>query len=69
MKQTFEDYLKDLHLSDEPMTLDDDLPDAFENWLENLSQEFILKMAQNWGETEYSKGHLKGVKDITEVAS
>ena len=29
----FEDYLQDQHLREEPMILDDDIPDAFNDWL------------------------------------
>lgn len=35
---SFEDYLKDKHLESEPMLLDDDIPEAFDSWLEAQDQ-------------------------------
>ena len=49
MKQSFEDFLKQTHVEDEPMTLDDDLPDAFDAWLGELDKELMILYADKWG--------------------
>lgn len=43
---SFEDYLKDKHLESEPMLLDDDIPEAFDSWLEAQDQITINAHAQ-----------------------
>ena len=49
MKETFEDFLKRTHMEDEPTVLDDDLPDAFDAWLEDLGIELMIAYADKWG--------------------
>lgn len=41
--QPFEDFLKDKHFELNPQLLDDDLPDAFDNWLGTLDGEDYIK--------------------------
>ena len=48
MKESFEDFLGRMHMEDEPMVLDDDLPDAFNNWLSNLGAELTIAYAEKW---------------------
>lgn len=44
MKKTpFEDFLKEKHYEMFPQLLDDDLPDAFDNWLGTLDGEDYIK--------------------------
>jgi len=35
----FEDYLQEQHQVENPTILDDDLPDAYGDWIENLSSD------------------------------
>lgn len=44
----FEDFLKDEFILDEPMTLDDDFPDAFDNWLAYLDADTWIKHANTY---------------------
>jgi len=48
MKESFEDFLGRMHMEDEPMVLDDDLPDAFDNWLSNLGADLTIAYAEKW---------------------
>ena len=48
VKESFEDYLKRTHMEDEPMVLDDDLPEAYESWLERTSQDLMIAYAEAW---------------------
>lgn len=43
---TFEEYLKDIHMDENPTILDDDLPDHFDNWLSQLT-DAELRVHQN----------------------
>lgn len=49
MSQTinFEDYLRDIHAKNY-MGTDDDMIDAFENWLADMSREEIIDYADLW---------------------
>ncbi len=47
-KETFEQFLGRRHMQDEPMTLDDDLPDAFDAWLTNTKVDTIIQLAEIW---------------------
>jgi hypothetical protein len=48
MKETFEEYLGRMHMEDEPMVLDDDLPDAYEAWTENIGPGLLVAHAERW---------------------
>jgi hypothetical protein len=47
-KESFEDFLGRMHMADEPMTLDDELPDAFNHWLGTLGIELMMAYAEKW---------------------
>lgn len=48
--QSFEDFLKDKFMEEEPAILDDDLPDAFDHWTSNLDVDEAMKFAEEWAE-------------------
>ncbi len=41
----FKEYLQKQFMGDEPQLLDDDLPDAFDEWLEELTQDELIDHA------------------------
>lgn len=45
----FEEALQEEHSKQHPQVLDDDLPDHFDNWLANLEQEDLIKLADKYG--------------------
>mgnify|MGYP000256155685 FL=1 len=47
-EETFEEFLGRMHMEDEPMTLDDDMQDAYERWLGNLDIEEMILYAEKW---------------------
>lgn len=47
-KESFEEFLSRKHMEDEPTVLDDDLPDAFDNWLSNLGVDLMIVYAEKW---------------------
>ena len=46
--KNFEEYLQIKHIEEEPTILDDDLPDAFSEWIANLSQEDLINYADEY---------------------
>ena len=46
--QDFNEYLRDIHMSENPELLDDDLPDNFDNWLGTLEQETMIDYANDY---------------------
>ena len=44
-KETFEDYLQEKHFEENPTLLDDDIPDAFNEWLENVDTQDVIEYA------------------------
>ncbi len=56
--QTFEDYLRDVH-GDGYMGTDDDMPDAYENWLCGLDVEQVIGLAEKWNGQEIQKAITK----------
>ena len=48
--KTFENYLQDKFMENEPMVLDDDLPDAFEAWLSDLQADDFMQYGEEYGE-------------------
>ena len=58
MIETFEQFLQDRHIETEPAVLDDDLPDAFNDWLTRLDVDEWLEYGQ-----EYAKSILPKVEE------
>lgn len=44
----FEHYLMKVHMEQHPMLLDDDLVDAFNDWLAEEPVDNIIQYAENW---------------------
>lgn len=50
-KYTFEEFLmEEKFLKEEPQTLDDMIPDAFNDWLERLDVNDVIEYAQEYGD-------------------
>lgn len=47
-KKTFENYLQEQFFEEEPQTLDDEFPDAFNDWLETKDVNDILEYVEKW---------------------
>lgn len=47
MKQSFEDYLKDVHAMGY-VGNDDDMPDAYADWVAELGSEDMIQYAEEW---------------------
>lgn len=50
MNRTFEQYLQDRH-AEEYVGLDDEMPDAFNEWLCELDPDYYIKYAEDWAKT------------------
>ena len=48
-KADFEDYLQDKFIRDNPHVLDDDIPDAFSDWISDLDPMELIELANEWG--------------------
>ena len=46
----FTQWLMYYHTETHPELLDDDLPDAFDNWLSELDGDDYINLAQEWGD-------------------
>ena len=44
----FDDYLQEIHMKENPTILDDDLPDAFSDWLCDLDPQSIIDYAEKY---------------------
>lgn len=66
MYKDFEDYLKDAH-AEEYTGTDDDMPDAYDNWLGELDGEEYIKYADLYAievrRHSYQKGYDAGKGD------
>jgi len=47
-KESFEEFLGRMHMEDEPAVLDDDLPDAYEKWSEDIGYGLLVAYAEKW---------------------
>jgi len=43
--RNFEDYLQEKHIKENPTILDDDLPDAFDDWVAEIDVDAIIEHA------------------------
>lgn len=62
-KNEFEEYLRDVHAEDYIGT-DDDMPDAFEGWLENMGIDLLLAHGDKFG----TLMKIKAVKEFGAVS-
>ena len=51
----FKEYLQKQFMGDEPQILDDDLPDAFDEWLVELTQDELIDHADVFAMSEKGK--------------
>lgn len=54
-EKNFEDYLIEVFMSEEPQVLDDDLPDAFDAWIEKKDANDILELVKKYEAIKYEK--------------
>jgi hypothetical protein len=57
--ETFEEYLQEVFMSDYQGT-DDDGPERFEHWMENLGQEDLIDLADKYAKV-YVKNALNNI--------
>jgi len=48
MKQTFEDFLQNIFIQENPTILDDDMPDGFSDWLTEQPADLLIAYAEKW---------------------
>lgn len=48
----FEDYLQDRHCAENPEILDDDLPDAYNEWLDGFEQDDWIAHAEIYAKSK-----------------
>lgn len=48
--KTFEEYLQNVHAQEYHGT-DDNMPDAFDNWVASLDVDEVIEYAEAWGRT------------------
>lgn len=64
--QTFEEFLKDVHAKNYNGT-DDDMSDAFEEWLENIGIDYVIQFATNFGNLKFLDGKKAGLDKAEEI--
>ena len=62
---TFERYLQDIHALNYH-GLDDDMPDAFDNWISELDGEDFINYADKYGELKFKDGQIKALSEQLE---
>jgi hypothetical protein len=55
-KEDFEQFLMLKHAEAEPQVLDDDGPDAYEAWLEDVDGNELIEYAEEYGKEQYQAG-------------
>ena len=48
MQQTFEDFLQNIFIQENPTILDDDMPDGFSDWLADQGVDLLIAYAEKW---------------------
>lgn len=65
-ERNFEDYLKDVHYKSNPMVLDDDLPDHFDEWISQQEPEDYMRHADNFVQ-QTAEAVLSAVSEMVEA--
>ena len=58
MKDNFETYLQDQHANEHPDILDDNMPDAFDDWVSNLDNDEWIRLANQFAYKDKRKVYL-----------
>jgi len=48
MKQTFNEFLEQKFIDENPTILDDDMPDGFSDWLGDQGVDLIIAYSEKW---------------------
>jgi hypothetical protein len=51
MFKDFEDFLQDKFIRQNPTVLDDDIPDAFDEWLQEIEVDLWLEYGEEYAKT------------------
>ena len=60
-KETFEEFLQEIHYQLFPTVLDDDLPDHFDAWLSDMD---VVEKCMEWAELYGRQQYIAGQEDI-----
>ena len=66
-KPGFEDFLQEKHYEENPTLLDDDLSDAFDNWVANLEAEDYERYYDEWKSRKRTPN--ENIKELKEMTS
>ena len=64
-KETFEEFLREMHHEIYPEVMDDDLPDHFECWLYDLDVAKTMEWAEVYGRQQFLAGQSHMLNTIT----
>ncbi len=64
--KTFEEYLKEVHMVENPEILKDDLLDAFNDWVIEIQADDWIKYAEKW-HSDIIQEIRKDVEEIGEI--
>ena len=56
MSMSFKQFLEQHHSKLYPTLLDDDLPDAFDDYMSEKEQDELINLAELWGKGQYLSG-------------
>ena len=59
----FEDFLGSKHWEENPHLLDDDLSDAFDNWVSELNADDWLRYADNYADERAVEAEIRGLRE------
>jgi hypothetical protein len=64
---SFEDWLMDYFGNEHPgydYLLDDDIPDAFADWMSNIDSDTLIRLADLYGKEKYKEGKDAFIKGL-----
>ena len=64
---SFEDWLMDYYCENDPddrHSLDDDIPDAYADWISGMDQSDLIELADKYGRYLYQKGKEAFIKGL-----
>jgi len=67
--KNFEEYLQEMHMKEEPCVLDDDLPDAFSEWLCELDPDDMMVHADTYASIRVTQALEKVEEKLNETTT
>lgn len=64
---TFDDFLMDKFMADNPSIMDDDIADGFDDWICEQDPAMLCQWAEQYSGYRYKQGKIDGLNEASQI--